>query len=323
MRPLWKDVLTALFMGMILPGILLNLAVMALEQRVPTAESAPQETMPEMVPLTMHLRTSQGTRPMDMDVYLAGVMLAEMPATFEEEALKAQSVAARTYAWKAVVTGGKHGDGTICTDAGCCQAYIAPEDYLEQGGNQEDLQKIQSAVASTSGQVLTYGDELIEATYFSCSGGQTEAAAAVWGVEFPYLQAQPSPGEENAAVYTDTVTFTLDGFQSALGILLQGDPASWFGIPTYTDGGGVDTLPIGDTVFTGTQLRSLLNLRSTAFTLVVTDDSVAITTRGYGHRVGMSQYGADAMAVSGKTYGQILAYYYPGTQLTQLSAEDS
>ena len=140
----------------------------------------------------------------------------------------------------------------------------------------------------------------------------------MWGTEFPYLQAVASPGEEKAAHYTDTVRFSAGAFQDALGVKLSGSPGSWFRDVTYTDGGGVDTIVIGGTGYRGTELRSLLGLRSTAFSISTTEDTVTITTRGYGHRVGMSQYGADAMAVTGSACPEILAHYYPGTTLTKL-----
>lgn len=326
MKTIWKDILTALLMGMVVPGSLLNVTVALLDRNpespVP-AQTAAQETVPETVPetvgLSMRLRKSDGSvEEMDMDTYLVGVVLAEMPASFEPEALKAQAVVARTYTQKAYETGGKHGDGSVCTSSYCCQAYVTEADYLSQGGTQEGLEKIRDAVTATSGYVLTYGGELIEATYFSCSGGSTEDAAAVWGTDFPYLQAVASPGEENAAHFMDTVTFTPQVFQDVLGTRLSGSPRSWFGSATYTDGGGVASITIGGGTYTGTQLRALFGLRSTAFTVSATDTEITITTHGYGHRVGMSQYGADAMAVSGSTFEEILAYYYQGTELTRL-----
>lgn len=320
MRPLWKDVLTAFFMGMILPGLILNFAVILLDRNetkaVPTIS---QETVPPRAALPMRLRWEDGNlEDQDMDTYLVGVLLAEMPASFEEEALKAQAVAARTYTRKAYMTGGKHGDGSVCTQPSCCQSYISKEDYLAQGGTPEGLENISGAVAATAGEVLTYEGELIEATYFSCSGGSTEDAAAVWGVDFPYLQAVESPGEEGAAYHRDTVQFSPEAFQTALGCTLQGAPDSWFGAAVYTEGGGVASMNIGGEAYTGTQLRSLLGLRSTAFTVSAGEDTITVTTRGYGHRVGMSQYGADAMAVLGSTYQEILAHYYPGTSITKL-----
>lgn len=327
MRPLWKDILISLFMGLILPGVLLNFAVMLLDSREEpfalqetTSETAAQESAaPESVVLPMLLRHTDGSvEEMDMDTYLVGVVLAEMPASFEEEALKAQAVVARTYTQKIYTTGGKHGDSSICTQPSCCQAYVTEADYLAKGGTEENIERIRSAVNATSGYVLTYGGALIEATYFSCSGGATEDAAAVWGTDYPYLRSVESPGEENAAHYTDTVTFTAREFQSALGISLAGEPSAWFGAVTHTAGGGVDTMVIGGETYQGTRLRTLLGLRSTAFEITAEGDTITVTTKGYGHRVGMSQYGADAMAVTGSTYAEILAYYYQGTELTRV-----
>lgn len=322
MRSLWKDILAALMMGMVLPGIMLNYAVMQLRQSLPIQEiqiTIPKETQQEQIPVPVRIRGKDGTvEEGDMDAYLVGVVLAEMPAAFEEEALKAQAVAARTYARKAWVTGGKHGDGSVCTQPGCCQAYVEPESYLLQGGTEEGLGKVRTAVYATSGQCLEYEGELIEATYFSCSGGSTEDAAAVWGTEYPYLCSVDSPGEEEAAWYKDTVSFTAAQFREALGAELPEDTKAWFGPVTYTEGGGVATMVIGGESYTGTQLRSLLGLRSTAFTVSTTEDGVAITTKGYGHRVGMSQYGAEAMALNGSSYREILAHYYPGTELARI-----
>ena len=321
MRTIGRDILSALFMGMILPGLLLELTVALWQEEPETIETIPAETAPvEVHPVRVRF-SENGVEEPDMDTYLVGVVLAEMPASFETEALKAQAVAARTYTQKAKTTGGKHGDGSVCTDPACCQAYIAEEAYLARGGTQEEADKVREAVFATSGLVLTYEGELIEATYFSCSGGSTEDAAAVWGTDVPYLQAVSSPGEEEAAHYTDSVTFTPAEFQSALGTELTGNPEGWFTITTYTEGGGVAAMTIGGQVYSGTQLRALLGLRSTAFTVAATRDKITITTKGYGHRVGLSQYGADAMAVTGSNFEEILAHYYPGTSLTRLKID--
>ncbi len=322
MRPMWKDLLTAVVMGLILPGILMNFAVMLLDrpsESLPQVPPAFQETIPETVSIPMYLRTSGGAvQEMDLNTYLVGVVLAEMPASFEMEALKAQAVAARTYTRKAAQTGGKHGDGSVCSRSACCQAYIASEEYLAKGGTQENLDKVYTAVTETSGYVLTYEGELIEATYFSSSGGWTEDAAAVWGTDYPYLQSVASPGEEAAGYDVDTVTYTSRQFQNALGVILEGSPYAWFGAMERTEGGGVASVEIGGIVYTGAQLRSLLGLRSTAFTVQTGQEEIIITTRGYGHRVGMSQYGADAMAMQGSTFREILQHYYQDTELTYL-----
>lgn len=321
MRPLWKDMLAALVMGLIVPGLFLNTVSLLMNSKEkPIYSEAPAETSEQLSGLTMRLHNPDGTvSEMDMDRYLLRVLLAEVPAEFEAEALKAQAVAARTYTRKAWESGGKHGDGSVCTKASCCQAYITEEEYLLQGGSQEGIDKMRDAVCSTSGQVLLYEDVLIEATYFSCSGGSTEDAAAVWGCDYPYLQAVKSPGEENAAHFTDTASFSLQQFQNALGLMLPEDAEDWIGPVFYTEGGGVAEIEIGGELFTGIQIRNLLGLRSTNF-VITAGDNITITTKGYGHRVGMSQHGADAMAVAGSTYEEILKHYYQGTVLAELKA---
>ena len=204
------------------------------------------------------------------------------------------------------------------TNSACCQAFITEEDYLQRGGSPEHVEKIRNAVRETSGQVLTYEDGLIEATYFSCSGGSTEDAVAVWGSDFPYLQAVESPGEEQAAYYQDTAEFTPRQLEEKLGVLLSGSPTAWISAISYTNGGGVDSIAIGGVYFSGTEIRQKLNLRSTAFSVETRRDGVTFTTKGFGHRVGMSQYGADAMAAAGSDYTQILAHYYQGTELKHI-----
>ena len=329
MKSIWREIVMAVIMGMILPGIVLNWAVEEQEkEELPALDemqvqpTEPEETITQ-VHLNMRLRYGDGNvEIMDMDAYLVGVVLAEMPSTFEPEAKKAQAVVARTYTRKASVTGGKHGDGSVCTNSACCQAYISETDYLAKGGSQSAIDAARAAVEATSGYVLTYEGDLIEATYFSCSGGSTEDAVAVWGTDFPYLKATESPGEEYAAHYTDTVIYSKAEIAEKLGITLSDDPDSWIGMVSYTAGGGVATMDIGGKSFSGTQLRSLLNLRSTAFSVETDSRGMTITTRGFGHRVGLSQYGADAMAASGSSYQEILSHYYQGTTL-ELTNGDS
>lgn len=327
MKVIYKDVLLAAVLGVIVPALVLEMSmgmkgvgttvatVLPEEDRMPTVTvSASGGQM-----ISMLLRGEDGmVREMPLEEYLVGVILAELPMSFEEEAKKAQAVVARTYTWKARTTGGKHGDGSVCTDSACCQAYRDEGAYLDDGGTREGLEAAREAVMDTAGMVLTYEGVLIEATYFSCSGGSTEDAVAVWGTDYPYLRATDSPGEEGAAHFTETVAFSKEELEGELGVRLGDNPESWFGFTTYTAGGGVNTMRIGGKDFPGTELRKLLGLRSTAFTVQAGENDVTFVTRGYGHRVGMSQYGADAMAAGGSSYGEILAHYYRGTALTRL-----
>lgn len=329
MRGWIRDILLSLIMGVVVPAVVFHMGVHFRQEEVGTnvileeqvlekTQTLPAEIICESEPeeTTIRLRRNTGAVvEMNLEEYLCGAVLAEMPASFEQEALKAQAVAARTYALRAIVTGGKHGDGSVCDQASCCQAYILPADYLENGGAKENAKKIRIAVEKTAGQVLIYEGNLIEATYFSCSGGRTEDAIAVWGVEYPYLKAVDSPGEEFALHFTDRVIFTVAELEERLGVAFKSDITRWFSEPSLTAGGGVDTITIAGKIFSGTQMRQLLGLRSTAFSVETDGMLVTVTTRGYGHRVGMSQYGAEAMALEGADFKQILAHYYPGTEL--------
>ena len=305
-----------------LAGAVVPLALAAVFQKAPPLPEAESESIslaqailesdPETV-LTVVNRAGN-LQQMDLREYLVGVVLAEMPADFEPEALKAQAVVARTYTRKRMA-GGKHSGAAVCMDSGCCQGWRSEEDYLEAGGKRASVEKVRAAVADTDGLVLRYGGQLIDATYFSCSGGTTEDAVAVWGQDVPYLQSVLSPGEENAPRFSDSVTFSPAEFAGKLGLSANGDPGGWFGAATYTDGGGVDTMVIRGKTFSGTQLRSKLGLRSTAFEITVSGNTITVTTRGFGHRVGMSQYGAQAMAKTGSSFADILAHYYTGAEL--------
>ena len=255
---------------------------------------------------------------MELDSYVLGVVLAEMPADFEVDALKAQAIAARTYALKTISNDNKHDHNAVCTESSCCQAFCSSQEYLMSFGDEDDLNRVQKAVQETESIVLKYEGTLIDATYFSCSGGRTEDAKAVWGQEVAYLQSVDSPGEEDSKHYIETVSFSLQDFLSKTGVSLEKTAGITIDSIRYTSGGGVDTVKIGDKVLTGLELRQMLNLRSTAMVISLVGETVTITTKGFGHRVGMSQYGAEAMAVDGNNYRQILAYYYPGTELEYL-----
>lgn len=329
----WKQVLAAVILGVFVPRLILSAAQWLLprqsgkeEPQISQTEPArPTETAEMPTEITVHylpvLTEAGNVTVMELENYIRGVVLAEMPASFEPEALKAQAIVARTYALKRLEEGSRHPKGAVCTDHTCCQAYLSDRDYLDQGrGDQSCIDKIARAVEETRGQVLTYEGALIEATYFSCSGGRTEDAEAVWGTYVPYLQAVDSPGEEGAEAYRGQVYFTAAEFAAALGRTLTGTPSGWLGKVTYTDGGGVDTMYIGGICYEGTRLRTLLGLNSTVFTMTADSGGITVDMQGHGHRVGMSQYGADAMAVAGSTCEEILAYYYQGTRIDKINA---
>lgn len=253
-----------------------------------------------------------------LDEYLAGVVLAEMPASFASAALEAQAVAARTFFLKRTMAP-KHSDADLCADGACCQQYTSVEAMREKlGENYEQyVNKVRDAVDATDGTVITYNGELIDAVYFSCSGGKTEDAVAVWGGDVPYLRTVESPNEMGGVRFSDSKTVLTEDFCSALlaknpSVTLSGAPVSWFGDVCYTNGGGVASMEIGGVYFTGTELRQLFALRSACFEVSVSADGITFETLGYGHRVGMSQYGAQAMALNGSSFQEILSHYYSG-----------
>ena len=309
----------ALAVGMLWSVGLLAAIMITPEQTDPLEATAKTTVSLERADGEIVVLTNGQRLQMPFSEYLTGVLLCEIPADFHPEAKKAQAIVARTYAARVAKIGIKHGPGVVCGDPGCCQGYISPEGYLSKWGTQEPILSARMAVEDTVGLVVTYCGELADATYFSCSGGQTEDAVAVWGADVPYLKSVESPGEENADHYWHTVAYTPDKFCEVLGVNLEGDPASWFGRISYTKGGGVAQMLIAGKAYTGTQLRTALGLRSTCFSVQVQSGIIKFTTRGFGHRVGMSQYGADAMAESGSSYEEILHHYYSGIEIDMLS----
>lgn len=306
MGSVWVDMRRSLVLGLLGPILVVGAAGRLLAVGEAPSFSASLIDSGISVPVLRE----EGTEEMALDDYLRHVLLGEMPASFEPEALKAQAVAARTYTIRALTTGGKH-DGALCTDSACCQAYCAQEVYESQPP--ETLEKIRLAVSETDGLVLSYEGALIEATFFSGSGGRTEDAVAVWGVDYPYLRAVDSPGETGSPHDRDSFYFTRQTLEHILGISLE--EGCFLGEASFTSGGGVERLTLGEHSFSGVYLRRALGLPSTAFTATVEGDGLRFDTRGYGHRVGLSQYGANAMAARGSSFREILSHYYTGTTL--------
>ncbi len=323
----WKQMLAVLVLGMLLPQAAFRagawLSQKPVEQTEPsqTWETAPTgETAGFSVPVYIPVVTGKtDIAVMELETYVTGVVLAEMPTDFDLEALKAQAVVARTYALRRICQGDRHPDGAVCTDSSCCQAYISVERYLNGLGYPADVDRVRQAVLATAGLLLTYGGEAVEATYFSCSGGKTEDALEVWGENYPYLQSVESPGEETAVTYRVQLQFTPAEFAGALDRKLTGEPAAWLGKVTYTQGGGVKTMDIDGQTYTGSQLRQLLGLNSSSFRIKADGGMLTVEVSGKGHRVGMSQYGAEAMAAAGRDYREILGHYYPGTEIDKIS----
>lgn len=277
---------------------------------------------------------SKTVKNMDMEEYLKGVVAAEMPADFDLEALKAQAVAARTFAYgrkihEFVSKAGVHDDADICTDSTHCQAWKSKEAKMKEWGvfnATKNWNKISQAVNETRGLIITYDGKVINALFHASSGGRTENCEDVWeGVPVPYLRSVESNGEEAAKDFKVAVTMKIDDFVDKIknqypeGNLSSKNVPGSIKILEYSEGGRVKTLKIGDITMKGTDLRTLLGLRSTNFKIEKTDtDSIKITTLGYGHGVGMSQWGANYLAKRGGTFDEILEYYYTGVQIISI-----
>ena len=251
--------------------------------------------------------------------YLWGVVAAEMPASFQLEALKAQAVAARTY-W-AARSPDKH-EGGICADSGCCQAYITRQEAAANwGGKNEDYARhIARAVEETDGLIAVYNDLPIQALFFSSAPGSTVDAQAVWGEAVPYLVGVESPEGEEVPNYRSQLTVSAGELKTAVleqypEADLSGDCGGWFSDFVREPSGTVNMVKVGGVTLKGSQVRKLLGLRSACFTVSASGEQITFHVTGYGHGVGMSQYGANAMAKQGRSFREILAWYYTGTEL--------
>ena len=255
--------------------------------------------------------------------YLWGVTAAEMTASFQLEALKAQTVAARTYClYQRAGAGEKHPGADVCDDYTCCQAYLTPEQAAVGWGAEAEnyAAKINRALLETDGLVCLYEGKPIDAVFFSSTAGRTSDAVSVWGTEIPYLSAVDSPEGEEVPGWQTVVTFSPEDFTTRFqGAYPEADltvpPQDWFRDLVQDDSGVVTTVTIGGVSLSGGQARSLFGLRSAHFTAAATEEAVTFWVTGYGHAVGMSQYGANAMAGEGKSFQEILEWYYTGVEV--------
>ena len=247
---------------------------------------------------------------LDIEEYLIGVVGAEMPASFNIEALKAQAIVARTYTLKKIA------NNQILTDTVSTQVYKDNFQLKDiwKGDFDKYYNKIKTAVDSTKGLYITYNGTYIDAVYHSTSNGKTEDAIYVWGNDIPYLKSVDSPWDVNATSYLRTEIKDFNTVLNILGVDLNTDD---FEILEKNDSGRVIKVKVGNNIYSGVELRNLLNLRSTDFDLAIDNGNLIITTKGYGHGVGMSEYGANGMANSGYNYEQILKHYYQGIDIVK------
>lgn len=251
----------------------------------------------------------------DLENYVIGVVAAEMPASFSIEALKAQAIASRSYAMYKMKQ--SNGNYDVIADVSN-QAYINEKEMQEKWQNDFDVyyKKIKEAVDNTKNEIMTYNGEVIEAFYFAMSNGYTEDVASVFGESMPYLKSVESKWDnESLNNYEFNTQLSTEEFLKKLNL---NNNSIVVNNQIYDETGRTKEITINSTVFKGTEIRKLLNLRSTDFKIELDNNIVNITTKGYGHGVGMSQYGANGMAKDGFDCYTILKYYYKDIEFQKI-----
>lgn len=282
---------------------------------------------PPAAKLTVHLYLKERGRlcRLELEEYLIGVVAGEMPASFSLEALKAQAVAARTVTVKRMRAFGGRGSSAhpradVSDEPGESQAWLSRRDMLEKWGYWGYLRnraRIAEAVKSTAGLVLVYSGELIDAVYHSTSGPRTERAGEIWGTNLPYLQSVACSCQRHSPKYKGEKAFSYAEFWTKLGMEPADRPPD-LRVLEYTTGGRVKTLAVNGRKIQGENFRRLLGLNSSAFSWRLFSGGILLQTTGYGHGVGLCQYGADGLAKQGWDFRSILKYYYRGVEIARL-----
>ena len=274
----------------------------------------------------LHAKTGE-IEEVALDSYLCNVVSAEMPADFDEEALKAQAVVARTYTiYK--IENKKHENADICDDSTCCQAWVSKEirfSRWEEAKRESNWAKIEKCVNETKGKIITYQNKPINAFFHSNSGGTTELPVNVWGggENLPYLKVVETAGEEGYTQYSSEVVLSKEELINKLKVKYEDINVNFeneddIKILEHTDSGRVRTIKFGNHELSGVETRTLLGLKSTNFEIQKQDGNIKFTVKGYGHGVGMSQTGADTMAKQGKNYEEIIKHFYYGVEITNM-----
>lgn len=290
------------------------------ETTEPITETVAEEEYISVLSSSTHKAERVGMRE-----YIIGCVAAEMSAVFHTEALKAQAVACYTYAKKICEQNEKHkdsslGEADITDSAEIHQGYLNKRQRKEKWGEKADEYeaKITDAVDSVYGYFLAYDGETALAVYHAISAGSTQSAKSLWGSEIPYLTRVESPGDRLSPDYVTTRTFTQSEFKKSAkkcGVTLDGDAKNWLGGAENTEDGYVTSITLGGEKISGSKIRGEFGLRSLNFNVEYSDGKFVFTCYGYGHGVGMSQYGADYLARQGFSWQEIVGHYYPGTEI--------
>ena len=277
----------------------------------------------------LHSKTGQ-IEELNIDEYLYGVVSSEMPANYEIEALKAQAIVARTYTiYQIMNNSSKHENADICDDFNCCQAWISKDERMAKWSAEEaesNWNKILEAVNSTSGKIITYNKEPINAFFHSNSGGITESSLNIWGgIDYPYLKSVETAGEEGYTQYSSEVDYSKEDLLNKIKekhseCEIDFSQENCIQIIEYTTSGRVKTIKFGNVEIAGTEARTILGLKSTNFTFSIEGDNVKFLVTGYGHGVGMSQTGADALAKTGTNCEEIIKHFYTGVEIIEVNS---
>lgn len=275
----------------------------------------------------LHAKTGE-IEELPLDTYLQGVVSAEMPASFEQEALNAQSIVARTYTIYSIShNNGKHEGADICDDSNCCQAWISKDDRMnrwEENVREEYWNKILKSIDTTKGKIITYNGEPIDAFFHANSGGTTEIPVNVWGgTNYPYLQVVQTSGEDGYSQYNSEAVISKSEFIEKIkskypNFEINFDEPEPIKILEYTESNRIKTIKIGNINISGVEARTLIGLKSANFIVSIDGDNIKFTVTGYGHGVGMSQTGADSLAKQGKNYEEIIKHFYKDVEIQEL-----
>lgn len=276
-------------------------------------ENKPNIPVPPVENETMvTIYRSNGTvETIGLETYLIGVVAAEMPASFHIEALKAQAIVARTYALNKIQ------EGKVLTDTISTQVYKDNNQLKKTWGNDftKYYNKVKNAVDATKGLIVTYQGKYIDAVFHSTSNGYTVDAKDVWGNDVPYLKSVSSPFDLSASSFLKETTKQIQEIEKSLGISIT--PNSQIQILQKDENGRVLKVQIDERIYSGVEMRTKLGLRSTDFEIIMNDNSITFRTKGFGHGVGMSQYGAQGMANNGYNYQQIIKHYYTNVDIVK------
>ncbi|WP_243297708.1 stage II sporulation protein D [Bacillus litorisediminis] len=326
----WKSivvVLTAVSLIILLIPTLLVLPSLGKDENGELQEDLPKQEESEWtallndpaVEVAVYRTGSEEIEKFPLEQYIVGVVASEMPAEFELEALKAQAVAARTYVVRQLNQGNTESlpEGAVVSDSVSHQVFKSEAELKKQWGSEfeEKINKIRQAVAETAGQVITYDGKPIDASFFSTSNGFTENSEDYWENEIPYLRSVESPWDKDSPKFTQEKTFKVQEFEEKLGVKVTSEDIGT--VLSRTEGERIEQIKIGGKVFTGREVREKLDLASSDFSWVMRGDEIIVKTEGFGHGVGMSQYGANGMAKEGKTYQDIVKHYYKDVTIAE------